>query len=111
MPSKFEKLKTYKGSPADHRSEAKTMPYIKMEDREKYEEVLKELINILKGLPVERIDGELNYVITRMLKEAYPLRYFNLNRAMGVLECAKLEFYRRVVAPYEDVKIRESGDV
>ncbi len=87
------------------------MPYIKMEDRGKYEGVLKELIGILKGLPVERIDGELNYVITRILKEAYPLRYFNLNRAIGVLECAKLEFYRRVVAPYEDIKIKESGDV
>ena len=87
------------------------MPYIKMEDRGKYEEVLEELIDILKGLPVEKIDGELNYVITRMLKESYPLRYFNLNRAVGVLECSKLEFYRRVVAPYEDVKIRESGDV
>lgn len=87
------------------------MPYIKMEDRVKYEEVLKALIDILKGLPVERIDGELNYVITRLLKESYPLRYFNLNRAVGVLECAKLEYYRRVVAPYEDVKIRESGDV
>jgi len=87
------------------------MPYIKMEHRGKYEEVLRELIDTLKALPVERIDGELNYVITRILKESYPLRYFNLNRAMGVLECAKLEFYRRVVAPYEDVKIRESGDV
>jgi len=87
------------------------MPYIKMEDRGKYDKTLGELIGILKSLPVERIDGELNYVITRILKESYPLRYFNLNRAMGVLECAKLEFYRRVVAPYEDIKIKESGDV
>ena len=87
------------------------MPYIKMEDRKKYEEVLEKLIDLLKSQPIERIDGELNYVITRILKESYPLRYFNLNRAMGVLECAKLEFYRRVVAPYEDIKIKESGDV
>jgi len=87
------------------------MPYIKMEDRGKYDKTLGELIGTLKSLPVERIDGELNYVITRILKESYPLRYFNLNRAMGVLECAKLEFYRRVVAPYEDIKIKESGDV
>lgn len=87
------------------------MPYIKTKDRVKYEGVLKELIDILRGLPVERIDGELNYVITKILKESYPLRYFNLNRAVGVLECAKLEFYRRVVAPYEDIKIKESGDV
>jgi hypothetical protein len=87
------------------------MPYIKMEDRPKYEGPLGELIGILKSQPVERIDGELNYIITRILKEVYPLRYFNLNRAMGVLECAKLEFYRRVAAPYEDIKIKENGDV
>lgn len=87
------------------------MPYINKEYREKFDQVLKELIGMLKALPVERMDGELNYVITRILKEAYPPRYFNLNRAIGVLECIKLEFYRRVVAPYEDIKIKESGDV
>ena len=87
------------------------MPYIAMEDRPKYEESLGALIGILKEQPVERIDGELNYIITRILKESYPLRYFNLNRAMGVLECCKLEFYRRVAAPYEDTKIEQNGDV
>ena len=34
-----------------------------------------------------------------------------LNAAIGVLECAKLELYRRVVAMYEDGKIKENGDV
>jgi hypothetical protein len=34
-----------------------------------------------------------------------------VNEAIGVLECAKLELYRRVAAPYEDEKIAESGDV
>jgi hypothetical protein len=87
------------------------MPYISRDKRAKYEKVLGELIGILKALPVEEVDGELNYVVTRILKEVYPLRYFHLNRAMGVLECIKQEFYRRVVAPYEDVKIRENGDV
>lgn len=87
------------------------MPYIKPEKRKKYEKVLDELIGILKSLPVEGVDGELNYVVTKILKGVYPLRYFHLNRAVGVLECIKQEFYRRVAAPYEDVKIRESGDV
>lgn len=87
------------------------MPYIKMENRPKYEKALGELIGILKAQPVEGIDGELNYIITRILKESYPLRYFNLNRAVGVLECCKIEFYRRVAAPYEDTKIKENGDV
>jgi hypothetical protein len=87
------------------------MPYISRDKRTKYEKVLGELIGILKALPVEEVDGELNYVVTRILKEVYPLRYYHLNRAMGVLECIKQEFYRRVAAPYEDVKIRENGDV
>ena len=60
---------------------------------------------------MEQVDGELNYVVTKILKEIYQQRYFSLNRAVGVLESIKQEFYRRVVAPYEDVKIGESGDV
>ena len=28
-----------------------------------------------------------------------------------MLECAKLELYRRVAAPYEDEKIDQNGDV
>ena len=86
------------------------MPYIKPERREKYK-VLNELVSILKSVPAEEVDGELNYVVTKILKEVYPLRYYHINKAMGVLECIKQEYYRRVVAPYEDTKIKESGDV
>jgi ribosomal protein S3AE len=87
------------------------LPYIKSENRAKYERILHELIDTLKSLPVEEVDGELNYIVTKLLKEIYPLRYFHINKAVGVLECIKLEFYRRVAAPYEDKKIKESGDV
>src|SRR5690606_4700034 len=71
----------------------------------------------------ERIDGggapatagELNYAITRLV-DAYltargGLRYAHLNEVVGALECAKLELYRRLAAPYEDEKRRETGDV
>jgi hypothetical protein len=87
------------------------LPYIKPENRIKYDTVLKELVGILKTLPPEEVDGELNYVVTKLLKGVYPLRYYHINKAIGVLECAKLEFYRRVAAPYEDIKIKENGDV
>ena len=87
------------------------MPYIKAEKRVKYEKALQELVDILKSLPPEEVDGELNYVVTKILKGVYPLRYYHINKAIGVLECIKLEFYRRVAAPYEDTKIEESGDV
>ena len=63
--------------------------------------------------------GELNYAVTRLVdrylqragEEAGRLRYAHLNEAVGVLECAKLELYRRLAAPYEDDKIVENGDV
>ncbi len=87
------------------------MPYIKASNRNKYEKLLENLVKILKTLPPEEVDGELNYVVTRILKEIYPLRYFHINKAVGVLECIKLEYYRRVAAPYEDLKIEEAGDV
>jgi ribosomal protein S3AE len=87
------------------------LPYIKSENRKKYEKIIQELVSILKSLPPEEVDGDLNYVVTKLLKEVYPLRYYHINKAVGVLECIKLEFYRRVAAPYEDLKIKESGDV
>ncbi len=79
------------------------MPYINQEARDRL------------GAGGEPADaGELNYAITRLV-DAYivrkGLRYANINEAIGALECAKLELYRRVAAPYEDGKIAESGDV
>ena len=87
------------------------MPYITQEDRPQYYEVLAELIGLLKEKPPESVDGHLNYVVTRVIKEVYPLRYYHVNKAMGVLECIQHEFYRRVAAPYEDTKIEQNGDV
>jgi len=68
-----------------------------------------------------KLDGVMNYVITRLMKGFYtdgvdaggiPItNYYRVNRAVGVLECAKTEFERKVVAPYEDQKKMENGDV
>jgi hypothetical protein len=58
--------------------------------------------------------GELNYAITEMClnyAEEFDHRYATYNAIIGALECAKLEFYRRLTAPYEDEKIADNGDV
>ena len=66
--------------------------------------------------PKPMSSGELNYCITRLI-DAYvrmcntPLTYTHINEVIGVLECAKLEFYRRVAVPYETAKMEENGDV
>lgn len=80
------------------------MPYIKPEDR----------ATIL--LQPESIDspGELNYYISTLINyyiNKKTLSYSVLNEIIGALECAKLELYRRIAAPYEDEKINQNGDV
>ncbi len=84
------------------------MPYVNSEARSR-----------LAAGEAPRNAGELNYAVTRLVdayllgrgREAGRVRYAHLNEVMGVLECAKLELYRRVAAPYEDEKQAESGDV
>lgn len=87
------------------------MPYIKPTDRPVVDEKIQALIEYLKSRPVEKQDGDLNYTVTRIIHELYPQNYFNYNRAIGVLSAIQLELYRRKVAPYEDLKIAENGDV
>lgn len=58
--------------------------------------------------------GELNYAICMECIEyiaTYGLGYQTINDVIGALEGAKAEFQRRVVAPYEDQKIIENGDL
>jgi len=87
------------------------IPYIKQEERKKFEWVIDNLVAFLNEKP-DDIAGNLNYVITSVLKKlSKDLRYKKANELIGVLECIKLEYYRRVVAPYEDKKIQENGDV
>lgn len=80
------------------------MPYIKQKAREKFDTT-----------PLPKGPGELNYVITKAINDYYWManvqNYQTINDIIGALEGAKLEFYRRVAAPYEDEKIKENGDV
>src|SRR3546814_7393182 len=58
--------------------------------------------------------GELNFQLTSLIYD-YCQRsnqdYRAINDIVGALEGAKLEFYRRVAAPYEDEKMLYIGDV
>ncbi len=58
--------------------------------------------------------GELNYLISTLITNywfEHGQNYASINDILGALEGAKLEFYRRVAVPYEDVKQAENGDV
>ncbi len=90
------------------------MPYINKEDRLKFNEH----INGLVGELTDEIHGsynvgEVNYVISSImwkLFNAHP-SYTSGNNLTGVLDCVNKEFYRRILAPYEDKKMEENGDI
>lgn len=76
------------------------MPYIKANDYARAEEA-----------PANA--GELNFAITMLILRYLDQnggRYQQINDIVGALEGAKLEFYRRVVSPYEDAKCAVNGD-
>lgn len=76
------------------------MPYITQEDRD--------------FLYFPKNAGELNFLLTTICDEYIQTngaRYQSMNDVIGALEGCKLEFYRRIVSPYEDIKLSENGDV
>jgi hypothetical protein len=84
------------------------MPYIKADRRPDFDEHIEKLAEEVEN------EGELNYVIYKLaarIIDRMGENYSNLSMCSSAMEHAKLEWYRKRLAPYEDVKIRENGDI
>ena len=80
------------------------MPYVEKKQRSR----------INNGMSPPETPGELNYAISHICQtymRKKQKRYSTFNDIVGALEAAKLEFYRRIVAPYEDKAIARNGDI
>ena len=78
------------------------MPYISEEKRKALESKMPETTDELTYQIYKKIT---DYLYTN------GYRWKTMSEVMAAMESAKLEFYRREVAPYEDIKIEENGDV
>jgi hypothetical protein len=92
------------------------MPYIKQNFRDELnpliDELSKKVLEIHKDNPSQTRDGLLNFSVTEILNQVFPdARYTDFNELIGFLECCKLEYYRKKIAPYEDEKETENGPV
>jgi len=85
------------------------MPYIsEKEVRKKLDELIFNNMDILQP------KGYLNYFLAKLFRNYTRNGLMSYNRAkefIGELESAKLEIYRRWVAPYEDSAMKRNGDV
>lgn len=94
------------------------MPYIYESERTKYEESIKKIVDemiIVTKHSTNAAKGHLNYVIFSIVKRYLDRSGMNYGNAQdfigGVLSCCQMELYRRILAPYEDEKIEQLGDV
>ncbi len=89
------------------------MPYIPTEKRETLDHTIISLACRLLAHEEDDRAGMLNYTISSLLARLSKgdVNYRNINRMIGVLECVKLELYRRLASPYADEKMQSNGDV
>lgn len=85
------------------------MPYIKRGKRENLDHSIAALVSHASA------SGDYAYIYFRLLANSAhalaPKSFAGFAAAMGILEAAKAEFYRRVVVPYEEERMKENGDV
>lgn len=85
------------------------MPYINKTARQRIDPAIKDLAGRIESM------GDLNYAITRLAVEKMnggtQITYASMSAIHGVLADVAAEFYRRMMAPYEDTKLKEHGDV
>jgi hypothetical protein len=93
------------------------MPYIKREDRPVLKSLVEDIVREVKEHhDFDTWGGKLNYVVSLLLTELFDLshnnaRYLQLQTAIGILECVKLELYRRRGTAIEESARERNGEI
>lgn len=82
------------------------MPYIKQIDRPNMDDVYEMMISAMV-----KANGDLNYILFKFCKYQIKPSYNNYKNFCGELRQCATEIERKILAPYEDSKIEENGDV
>lgn len=74
---------------------------------------IESIIAIAKAaVPNDKLSGLSNYIISRIVTGVLdPKNYAQMAGVVATFECAKLEFVRRIMNPYEDEAIAKNGDI
>lgn len=85
------------------------MPYIEEKDRVSFDIYIDKTVQHIQN------EGDLNYCIYSLMKKwlekQKPINYSKLSSCIAAFECAKLEFYRKVISKYEDLKCKKNGEI
>lgn len=84
------------------------MPYIKDEEKMTFQDTIHKLSTFITN------KGHLNYAISELvgiLIVQTGVSYTNMSEKIDTVHDAETELRRRLLDPYEDIKIKENGDV
>jgi hypothetical protein len=84
------------------------MPYISKDSRHKFDKAIKELSTYISH------KGDLNYVISEIVGQLLlkgEIGYTTISNWIDGVHGAERELTRRLLNPYEDLKIEQNGDV
>lgn len=88
------------------------MPYIASERRLPYNRAVAELIAKIRAQPMEKQDGDINYVISAILVgNLTEDRYFNYSRAHGILSVADKALWDTRTGPHEKEARKHNGPI
>lgn len=90
------------------------MPYIKQNKRSIIDLQVEHLIKAICAAAdtLDEVDGNANYAITKIIYGLYSEGGYAVKaNALKTLLAVALEYYRRIMAPYEDQKRDENGEV
>jgi hypothetical protein len=94
------------------------MPYIKQDQRNHLDFHIEEIVKAIRRVSTDISDrpGPTNYVVSRIVLGALkpnmnPWSYHSISRAVSVLNDAKTEMERRLMAKREDKAIASNGDL
>lgn len=89
------------------------MPYIKPDDRPKFQPVIDAALLALRKKDDIIAKGEINYLFSKILWELFDDKrsYSRGSDLHGVCFDIAAEFYRKKLAKYEDLKEEENGSI
>ena len=91
------------------------MPYILTQDRDRYDHLIKSILVEFQDLTDDQVKGHLNYIIYSIIYKHIQQRGMKYARLQdligGTLTSCQQELYRKVMAPYEDIKEKENGPI
>lgn len=102
------------------------MPYIPERQRKTLDSAINDLATRIRQMMVAAGDGRaglVNYSVFSLVCKLLGIKtmhgippignygYADLSELLGALGCCKDELYRRIAAPYENLKALENGDI